>query len=281
MNVDTVGRRVEHLLEEISSRDEVAAELTEELLRELMALYGAGLARILDRLRGVDPGALEEMATDPLIGGLLVLHDLHPEDVAARVETALEGVRPYLASHGGGVQLLDVTGGVARLRLEGSCDGCGSSQVTLQYAVEGAVLEAAPELERIEVEGMDEARPAPANGLIPAEALSMRRTEPGWEALSASPGDRAGVVTAHTINGARLAVLRMEQQFYAYRDACPSCGASLAGARLDRDLLGCPGCDRTYDVRRAGRAAGDGPGLDPVPLLQDTSGIRVAVGALR
>jgi Fe-S cluster biogenesis protein NfuA/nitrite reductase/ring-hydroxylating ferredoxin subunit len=281
VNVDAVGRRVEHLLEEISGRDEVAAELTEEVLRELMALYGAGLARILDRLRAVDPGALEEMATDPLVGGLLVLHDLHPEDVAARVEAALEGVRPYLASHGGGVQLLDVAGGVARLRLEGSCDGCGSSQVTLQYAVEGAVLEAAPELERIEVEGMDEARPAPANGLIPAEALMMRRPEPGWEALSASLGDRAGVVTAHTINGARLAVLRMERQFYAYRDACPSCGASLVGARLERDLLGCPGCDRTYDVRRAGRAADDGPGLDPVPLLQDTSGIRVAVGALR
>lgn len=281
MNVEAVGQRVEDLLDQIAGRDEVAAELTEELVRELMALYGTGLARILDRLQAADPAALRDMAADPLVSGLLMLHDLHPDDMAARVEAALEGVRPYLASHGGGVRLLDVSDGVARLRLEGSCDGCGSSQVTLQYAVEGAVLEAAPDVVRIEVEGVDGAPPAPTNGLIPAEALTMRRTEPEWEALSTPLDDDANAVSAHDVNGSRLAVLRMGQQLYAYRDACPACGGSFAGARLDSDMLDCPGCGRTYDVRHAGRAVDDGPDLEPVPLLQDTAGVRVAVGALR
>ena len=278
MNVEAVGQRVEDLLDQIAGRDEVAAELTEELMRELMALYGAGLARILDRLYAVSPDALHDMATDPLVGGLLMLHDLHPSDAAGRVEAALDGVRPYLASHGGGVQLLEVSDGVARLQLEGSCDGCGSSQITLQHAVEGAVLEAAPEIQRIEVEGV---APPSAGGLIPAESLSLRRPEPEWETLPAPLDAIAAVVTARQVNGSRLAVLRMEDQLYAYRDACPSCGGSLAGAQLHSDLLDCPGCGRTYDVRRAGRAADEGPNLDPVPLLQDTSGVRVAVGALR
>jgi Fe-S cluster biogenesis protein NfuA len=150
VNVDAVGQRVEELLDQIAERDEVAAELVEDVLRELLALYGAGLARILDGLQAADPDALDAMAADPLVGGLMMLHDLHPDDPSARVQAALEEVRPYLASHGGGVQLLEVSGGVARLRLEGSCDGCGSSQVTLQHAVQGAVLEAAPEIERIE-----------------------------------------------------------------------------------------------------------------------------------
>jgi Fe-S cluster biogenesis protein NfuA/nitrite reductase/ring-hydroxylating ferredoxin subunit len=281
VNVEATGERVEHLLDEIAGRDQVAAELTEDLIRELMALYGAGLARILDRLRATDPDALRQMAADPLVGGLLMLHDLHPQDIAVRVEAALDGVRPYLASHGGGVQLLGVTEGVARLRLDGSCDGCGSSRVTLQYAVEGAVLEAAPEVTRIEVEGVDDMPRAPASGLIPAEALTMRRKQPEWEPLSASLDDIADVVTAYQVNGSRLAVLRMEQQLYAYRDACPACGGSLAGARLERDMLDCPGCGRTYDVRHAGRSAEGGPSLDPVPLLQDPAGVRVAVGALR
>jgi Fe-S cluster biogenesis protein NfuA/nitrite reductase/ring-hydroxylating ferredoxin subunit len=278
VNVEAAGQRVEELLDQIAGRDEVAAELTEELVRELMALYGAGLARILERLYRAAPDALTDMAADPLVSGLLMLHDLHPSDATARVEAALEGIRPYLASHGGGVQLISVADGVATLRLEGSCDGCGSSQVTLQHAVEGAVLEAAPEIERIEVEGVAPA--GSAGGLIPAKSLSLRRRDPEWEALSGPLDGIADVVTAQQVNGSTLAVLRLEEQLYAYRDGCPACGGSLAGARLRGDLLDCPGCDRSYDVRRAGRAAGDGPDLNPVPLLEDPSGVRVAVGAL-
>ena len=278
MNVDAVGQRVEELLDQIAERDEVAAELVEDVLRELLALYGAGLSRILDRLHAADPGALEAVAADPLVGGLMMLHDLHPDDLSARVQAALQEVRPYLASHGGGVELIEVSDGVARLRLEGSCDGCGSSQVTLQHAVQGAVLEAAPEIERIEVEGVTS--PAAA-GLIPAESLSLRPRQPEWELLSALPEDVSDVVTAHRVNGSQLAVLRVGQQLYAYRDGCPSCGGSIVGARLRGDMLDCPGCGRGYDVHHAGRAAGEAPGLDPVPLLQDQSGVRVAVGALR
>ncbi|MBW3606365.1 MAG: NifU family protein [Actinobacteria bacterium] len=283
MNVDAVGRRVEDLLDQIAARDEVAAELTEELVRELMALYGAGLGRLLDRMAGAAPEALRALTTDPLVDGLLMLHDLHPDDIGARIEAALEEVRPYLASHGGGVQLLGVADGVAHLQLEGSCEGCGSSQVTLQHAVEGAVLEAAPEIERLEVAGVT----APsANGLIPAESLSLRRRdvgggeELGWEPLPAAdaPPD---LVATQQVNGARLAIVRIDDQLYAYRDACPSCDGSLAGGPVHGDLLDCPGCGSMFDVRRAGRAADGGRGLDPVPLLDDGDGVRVAAGALR
>ena len=44
------------------------------------------------------------------------MHGLHPYDVEERVERALDGVRPYLGSHGGDVELLEVTDdGVVRL----------------------------------------------------------------------------------------------------------------------------------------------------------------------
>jgi hypothetical protein len=81
VNVDAVGRRVEDLLDQIAARDEVSGELTEELVRELMALYGAGIGRILDRMAAVAPDTLSELTADPLVGGLMVLHDLHPDDV--------------------------------------------------------------------------------------------------------------------------------------------------------------------------------------------------------
>jgi Fe-S cluster biogenesis protein NfuA/nitrite reductase/ring-hydroxylating ferredoxin subunit len=282
VNVDAVGRRVEDLLDQIAGRDEVAAELTEELVRELMALYGAGLGRVLDRMVAAAPDALRDLTADPLVGGLLVLHDLHPDDVGARVEAALEQVRPYLASHGGGVQLLGVTGDVALLRLEGSCDGCGSSQITLQHAVEGAVLDAAPEIDRIEVEGAV-GTGSGGNGLIPAESLSLRRrvADAGWEPLPEPAVATDDTASTREVNGTRVAVVRLGDQLFAYRDACPACGGSLDGGRLRDEVLACPACEVTYDVRHAGAAVGGGTGLSPVPLLADGADVRVAVGALR
>jgi Fe-S cluster biogenesis protein NfuA len=65
-------------------------------------------------------------------------------------------VRPYLAGHGGGVELLGVEDGVVRLRLEGACHGCPSSSLTLRAAVEEAVMKAAPDVERIDADGVVE-----------------------------------------------------------------------------------------------------------------------------
>jgi nitrite reductase/ring-hydroxylating ferredoxin subunit len=65
---------------------------------------------------------------------------------------------------------------------------------------------------------------------------------------------------------------------YAYRDGCAACGSSLAEGALDRERLACPGCGTHYDVRLAGRGLDD-PALhlEPLPLLSDSTGVRVAV----
>ncbi len=61
-------------------------------------------------------------------------------------------MRPYLRSHGGNVELVGVEQGVAKLRLEGTCSACPSSQMTLHLAVEQAIYETAPDVTAIEVE---------------------------------------------------------------------------------------------------------------------------------
>jgi Fe-S cluster biogenesis protein NfuA len=142
---ELVGR-VEGLLEQID-RDAVATEAVQALVE----LYGEALTRFL---AGADP------TEDELLSHLLLVHDLHPVDVETRVRRALDDVRPYLGSHGGDVELLAVEGGVARVRLGGTCNGCPSSTVTLRNAIEEAITRAAPELERIEAEGVAEPEPA-------------------------------------------------------------------------------------------------------------------------
>jgi Fe-S cluster biogenesis protein NfuA len=138
--------RIESLLQAIDGDPKAV-----EAVQALVELYGEALSRLL---AGASP------TDDELLSHLLLVHDLHPVDVETRVRRALEDVRPYLDSHGGDVELLGVDDGVAHLRLEGTCNGCPSSAVTLRNAIEEAVMQAAPELERIEADGVAEPEPA-------------------------------------------------------------------------------------------------------------------------
>jgi Fe-S cluster biogenesis protein NfuA len=150
------GERIEALLGELrTSAEPPTLVRVEELVEQLVDLYGSGIARILqlvDQSGALTEAVRRSLADDPLVSALLTLHGLHPHDVSARIEGALERVRPYLASHAGGVSLLGIDAGVARIRLEGTRDGGASSAATVRELLERAIQEAAPEIARVEVE---------------------------------------------------------------------------------------------------------------------------------
>ena len=88
---------------------------------------------------------------------------------------ALDRVRPYMASHGGYVELRGIEDGVVHLRLEGSCHGCPSSLLTLQLSIEKEIMDLAPDVAGIEVEGLVEQSAAPAippDGFVPIASLA-------------------------------------------------------------------------------------------------------------
>src|SRR5580693_8681713 len=163
-SVQATGARVEELLDSLKSGGfGPAASAAEELVSLLVGLYGDGLAQIMTVLAENGPAGaamIDALAEDPVVENLLLLHGLHPLDVDARIQRALDRVRPYLGSHAGGVEYLGVRDGVARLRLEGSCHGCPSSTVTVQLAITGALQDAAPEVTDVVVEGMTVAPPS-------------------------------------------------------------------------------------------------------------------------
>lgn len=161
-DVRELPARIEGLLDQLAG-DPAVAQCAEELVAAVVELYGEGLSRTVATLAGTSEGAhaLRRLADDELVASLLLLHGLHPDDAATRIERALDRVRPYLGSHAGGIDYLGVDeAGVAHLRLGGSCDGCAGSAATVHDAVERAVLAAAPEVVSVHVEGMVElARP--------------------------------------------------------------------------------------------------------------------------
>jgi Fe-S cluster biogenesis protein NfuA len=164
-NLQAVGERLARLLEELRSLAEpTVRSRTEEAVRLITDLYGAGLANIVELVvEAGDAALLDRVVSDQLVSHLLVLHGLHPFDLPTRVDMALDKCRPYLASHGGDVEVLGVDDelGMVTIRLLGSCDGCPSSSVTLKMAVEDAIHEAAPEVAHIVVDGWVEPAPPP------------------------------------------------------------------------------------------------------------------------
>ena len=154
-NLRAAGDRIEQALDELhATADPRTINLAEEILRLVTELYGAGFARAIELAQEHAPGLIAAFVEDELVASILLVHGLHPESLAGRVEAALVSVRPLLAQHGGDVELIAIDDemGAVLLRLLGSCDGCPSSASTLQGAVEVAVMEAAPEIVRIVVE---------------------------------------------------------------------------------------------------------------------------------
>jgi Fe-S cluster biogenesis protein NfuA/nitrite reductase/ring-hydroxylating ferredoxin subunit len=274
--VQQVGDQIEELLAALTARGQGPA--AEELVRLLVGLYGDGLAHVMSAVAEAgDPGLLARLTDDPLVESLLLLHGLHPLDVDTRIQRALDRVRPYLGSHAGGVQYIGVSDGVARLKLEGNCDGCPSSVVTVQLAIEGAVQDAAPEVSQVVVEGVTEAPASPGPVLLQIgprpEAVGS-----GWVTLPEIGPPSARPVSVEAA-GLPLVLCSVRGTLYAYRDLCAACGSALGPGRLEREVLTCP-CGASYDVSKAGRGIAEGsPHLDPLPLVSDSQGIRVAVPA--
>jgi Fe-S cluster biogenesis protein NfuA/nitrite reductase/ring-hydroxylating ferredoxin subunit len=260
--------RVDALLEDVEGAiGAVPVDSAIGLVQAVLDLYGEGLARIVRHVAARDEdGALAAaFAGDELVSHLLLLHGLHPVPLDERVRGALAEVRPYLESHGGDVELLGIEDGVVRLAMRGSCDGCASSAATLKLAIEDAIQRAAPDVDAVLAEG------------APASLLQIEVPE-AW--LAAGDLGDLSVPVVRSVGGSEVLFVAIDGRRYAYRPACPACGASLAGAGLDGDALACL-CGARYDVRRAGRGL-DAPErhLEPVPLLVGADGdVRVALGA--
>ncbi|MFD7221367.1 NifU family protein [Streptomyces sp. NPDC059892] len=298
------GEHIAALLDDLGrSMGPAGRDLADELVHSIVEFYGSGLARVVELLRDAPDGAdpLSLLGGDELVGGLLVLHDLHPEDTLTRVGRALDEVRPYLGSHAGDVDIagLGPEGGegadglTLRLRLRGSCDGCPSSAQTVRWTIEEAVARRAPEISKVEVEGVTEERPGPEllqimsrppdapAGDIPAgdvpagDAGGSAGVPAEWQPLTGLPALADGESAVYGSAGTPLLLVRLPGNLYAYRDHCPGCAGRLGEAAVVGERLRCPSCAAEYDIRRAGR--GERGHLEPVPLLEENGSVRVAL----
>lgn len=254
------------------------------LMQTLMDLHGAGLERMMEIVfESGETGAaiIDQFGRDDLVGSLLLLYGLHPLDLESRVIEALDRVRPYLRSHAGDVELVRISDGAVLLRLQGSCNGCASSAITMKLAIEEAIYELAPDITAIEVEGVV-ARPTLSN-LVQLHTSSGKVTDhnngsSGWETVNNLTLPANGSVKMIEVGGRSILFCKLGETFYAYSDRCPGCRQVMESSHIEATALVCPTCGQRFDVMRAGRGM-DQPGLhlEPFPLLVEQGQAKIAL----
>lgn len=148
-------RRVEALLAILERQAAPAAHAAaQELVQTLLAFHRDSLIRLIEAIRRL-PGSdtfLTNAAQDDLIGGLLLLHGLHPEEAESRIRAALQRVEPTLQVSGAAVELLGIADGSVSLRLRVASP---DAVAAIQAFVEDVVSDAAPDATAVVFDGAE------------------------------------------------------------------------------------------------------------------------------
>ncbi|MAU52213.1 MAG: hypothetical protein CMN17_07505 [Roseovarius sp.] len=224
--------------------DEAARSGAQALVAAVDALNAEAFRRLIRHLRDV-PGsgpALREAATDEVVYTVLRRHGILKPSLFERVETALETVRPMLASHGGDAEVVSVEGDSAEIRFLGACDGCPASQLTFYAGVKKAIQEHVPEITTIRQ----------ARGLGGGGADTVKFTSPfanykddEWRHAARLAELEDGETRFVEVDGHSVILSRFGDRVSAFRNACAHMGLELTGGEISKSdssgaVITCP-----------------------------------------
>ena len=160
--------------------DPAARALAQELVQVVIDLHGRGLSDLLGIVQdtGSQPAdtLVARFTVNPAVRGMLLLHGLHPEDLATRASKAVERLRPHLGVHGVRADLIGVEDDVVRVRVTASGQkNQRPSAIELQREIENTVLEMTPDAADLIIEGLEDA--GGANEVYVALSAITRRSQ--------------------------------------------------------------------------------------------------------
>ncbi|MCB0998428.1 MAG: NifU family protein [Acidimicrobiales bacterium] len=175
---ETRAARLDAARRAVDRLESDARIVADEYAAAVDAHVSAVLHHLVVLLRSDDRGRelLYEAVDDPEVFAALVKAGIVKPSLAMRAIQVLDGVRPYLTSHNGDVELVRIADGVAYVRLLGACQSCGSATETLRDSVAEALLEHLPEIREVRDVPPDAAPAAPQTTFIPLSSLTFGRT---------------------------------------------------------------------------------------------------------
>ncbi len=155
--IDKIEELVHHA-ESLS--DTKSRAVAVDLVQAVLDFHAAGLNRVMEIIAdsGTTAGAvIDRIASDELTASMLLLHDLHPDDLETRLNRAIRKLQEMFASLGAELSLIAVEADKVRLHFDSARAWSGTPVKT---SVENAIFQAAPEISTVIVEGLKETPPA-------------------------------------------------------------------------------------------------------------------------
>ena len=279
---DELAKRVDDAAAAVADLDPAARKVAEELQSAIEAVHKAGLVTMVRAMREDEAArqVLFGLVDDPTVHMLLSLHGIVRPDPMTHANQVLEEVRPQLHSHGGDVTLVRIEDGTAFVRLEGACNGCSMSSVTLRNLVEESLVQGVPAVTAVEVVA---AEPTPT--LIAVDALFPSRdpAAEGWMRLGPAadlPVDDLSTATlTHAGRPVEVLVVNLGQRLSAYLNECAHQAMPLTEAVLDvsNGTLTCPWHGFCFDASSGECLSAPGAQLEQLPLRVDDGDVWVRV----
>lgn len=269
---EDLARRVDKIAGDVERLTDDDAKMKAVALKDAVEAFNKfGLTRIVQKLKSDERGKqlLFELVDDPSVYALFALHGIVKPDLTPKIQRILEGVRPFMKSHGGDVEFVRTEGSTVFVRLEGSCNGCSQSAVTLRNNVEEAIKTNLPQITNVEVVPNE-----PAPSLVQIAPLAANNLESkGWIKTLAINDLPAGEMRAFESETVNILLVNINNRLAAYRNECPHQGLPLDGGTLDVEacVLACPWHGFRFD-------AGNGECLTAPATQLEVFPLRVADG---
>jgi len=161
--------RIESLVHQAEAiPDAQTRNLTSGLLRAVLEFHAAGLERVMELLFQAGPVGekiIDRITGEELTSSLLLLHGLHPDDTQTRLERAVEKLQEMFQKLGAKLTMTSLQERTVCLQFESERTW---SVAAVKNSVEKVILQAAPEINIIEVSGIKE---TPQDGFVPIADL--------------------------------------------------------------------------------------------------------------
>jgi len=258
LHAEKVGRNESHsddvtldsLLKDIQSLESIVVDWNEQQQGTVQAFKKAqddlnkeAFVRLIRALKAETAAMLllKEAVSDEVVYAVLRYHGIIKATLHERVETALETVRPYLDSHGGNVELVEIKlPDTVVIRLLGACDGCPASSLTLSEGVEKAIKEHCPEITTVnKAKGGITAKPVDgdtANFVSPF----AKNDELGWVFACSIDVIPEGEIKVITVSDNEVLLSRFGEKVTCYQNSCAHMGMPLDMGSVENGVLTCP-----------------------------------------
>jgi Fe-S cluster biogenesis protein NfuA len=229
--VDLAGflRDVERLETVFGSWETAPRNAVEAYRRGIEAFHGEALRRLVRALK-TDAAALEAMKAalaDEIVYAVLRRHGIIRAGLGERVETALAGIRPMLASHGGDVELEKIAPPAIEVRFLGACDGCAASMLTFHAGVKKAVMDAC-----LEITDVIQVKEAGGAGSFVSPFAAG-----GWLPAGTFQEIPDGSIRTLDAGGADVILFRRGSAVTCFQDACSHLGLGISMGTINNRVL--------------------------------------------